>query len=491
MAPARDASGALAPDPSTFPSGMVALSTYLHERGLRFGVYSSAGFKTCQGLPASLGHESQDASTFAAWSVDFLKYDNCGVADGSKPEAREHAHNTCLSTLPDSLQHVRSAVQVRYPVMRDALNATGRPIFISICEWGVDEPASWAREVGNSWRTTIDIEDAWLSVLLNLELTAPLWRSAGPGGWNDPGAHCCCCDACLRSQLRLPSPPDMLEVGNGGLSLPEERAHFSLWAALKAPLILGCDLTMVSADALGVVSNAEVIAINQDALGAAARRVWSSAPSASAPGAFRHVPFAEVAGGQLWREEPLSLAGARALCALGGERCTAFTMRSPSPDPDVRVPVRLYTGGVPSPAGVNNSTAHTYFKRNVAPADWREVWAAPLADGARAVVLFNRDDAAAHNITARWLDVGLCERQAAIVRDLWRHERVAVETDAFTAEVPPHDVIMLRITPREPLLSCDGDNASPPTPARDVPAGVWGLAWQEVLRALAPRHDGR
>ena len=455
----RTKRGELAPNATTFPSGMRALSDRVHAMGLQFGIYSSAGFKTCQGLPASLGHEKQDAASFAAWGVDLLKYDNC-FSDGTKPE-------------------------VRYPVMRDALNATGRRVFYALCEWGVDGPAAWAREVGNSWRTTIDIEDTWLSVQLNLELSAGLADAAGPGGWNDM---------------------DMLEVGNGGLSAAEERAHFSLWAALKSPLLLGCDLTTADAATLQLVSNPEVIAVSQDARSAQARRVWSSAPGAASALAFRHVADAEVAGAALWREGDYSLAGARAVCALGGTHCIAFTLASESADPEQRVRTRVFSAGAPAPDAPANTTAQTYMKCGAATdVDWREVWAGPLADGAVAVVLFNRD-AHPQCITARWADIGLCDAQPARVRDLWRREHLGTATGNFTATVEPHgalpnasgmqvcngadtapaDVVMLRVTPEEPLLQCD--DAAPPASAA-VPAGVWGLAWREVVRSIAPVRD--
>ena len=130
----RSADGTIQPDPDSFPD-MKGLADYIHSKGLKFGLYSDAGTETCAKRPGSLGYETQDANTYASWGVDYLKYDNCN-SDGSKPE-------------------------VRYPVMRDALNKTGRPIFYSMCEWGVDNPATWAPEVGNSWRTTEDISDNW------------------------------------------------------------------------------------------------------------------------------------------------------------------------------------------------------------------------------------------------------------------------------------------------------------------------------------------
>jgi hypothetical protein len=143
----------------------------------------------------------------------------------------------------------------RYPVMRDALNVSGRAIFFSMCEWGVDDPATWAPAVGNSWRTTSDIQPNWGSMCSNLDQNEPLWLYAGSGGWNDP---------------------DMLEVGNVGLTTTESRAHFTLWAASKAPLLIGCDLGAMSNDTMTILSNTEVIAVNQDALGVQARRVASS-----------------------------------------------------------------------------------------------------------------------------------------------------------------------------------------------------------------------
>jgi len=176
---------------------------------------------TCEKRAGGLGYETEDAEDYAAWGVDYLKYDNC------------------FNENVPALQ--------RYPVMRDALNkttsATGRPIFYSICNWGEEGTIAWAADVGNSWRTTQDIFDGWSSVEFNFHSNAKGRGSAGPGGWNDP---------------------DMLEVGNGGLTLEEEKSHFALWAMSKAPLIIGCDLTTVSPESLAVLKNTEIIAINQD-----------------------------------------------------------------------------------------------------------------------------------------------------------------------------------------------------------------------------------
>ncbi|CAE7510649.1 AGAL3 [Symbiodinium sp. KB8] len=244
-AESRNATGYVQADASTFPSGMGSLAAYAHSRGLKFGLYSDAGSKTCAGRPGSLGYESKDAASYAAWGVDYLKYDNCNN-EGIPP-------------------------RVRYPPMRDALNSSGRSILFSMCEWGVDQPAFWAPGVGNSWRTTPDIKDFWLSMMFNLELTEPSYLFAGPGGWNDP---------------------DMLEVGNGGMKHGEYVAHFSLWALIKAPLLIGCDLNDMSEDTLSILNNTEVIALNQDALGVAGHRVASS-------GTFMTPVSGDGAGGQL------------------------------------------------------------------------------------------------------------------------------------------------------------------------------------------------
>jgi len=205
---------------------MKALADYVHGLGLKFGLYSDAGYQTCQGRPGSLGYETQDANQYAAWSVDYLKYDNCNNG-GIDPKER-------------------------YPPMRDALNATGRSIFFSMCEWGQEQPATWARDVANSWITTGDISDHWGSVLSILNLNN-IWADyAGPGGWNDP---------------------DMLEVGNGGMTFNEYKSHFCLWSLIKSPLIIGCDVTNLTDETLSILTKKEVIAVNQDTSISVGKRV--------------------------------------------------------------------------------------------------------------------------------------------------------------------------------------------------------------------------
>lgn len=226
----RDKAGFIHPDEKTFPNGVKPLADRAHAAGLKFGLYSDAGLKTCAGRPGSLFYEQNDADTYASWGVDYLKYDNCNVPDNLPPE-------------------------VRYPLMTAALNNTKRKIFFSMCEWGVDNPATWAPEVGNSWRTTPDIKDNWASITSRADLNDKWWSYAAPGGWNDP---------------------DMLEVGNGGLTETEEISHFSLWALMKAPLLIGCDLRNITTSnpkALAILTNKDVIAVNQDPLGVQGHKV--------------------------------------------------------------------------------------------------------------------------------------------------------------------------------------------------------------------------
>jgi alpha-galactosidase len=222
----RDANGNIVADPQRFASGMKALADYVHSKGLRFGLYSDAGAKTCEGRPGSSGYEVEDARQYAAWGVDYLKYDWCHT-EGVDPK-------------------------IAYPTMRDALKASGRPIVFSMCEWGESQPWTWARGVGHLWRTTGDISDSWVSFTRLLDRQVGLEKSAGPGGWNDP---------------------DMLEVGNGGMTADEYRAHFGLWCLLAAPLMAGNDLRQMMPEIRDILTNREVIAVNQDKLGIQGRKV--------------------------------------------------------------------------------------------------------------------------------------------------------------------------------------------------------------------------
>ena len=226
----RDSLGFIHPDPDRFPSGMKALADYVHSKGLKLGIYSDAGAQTCGGKPASRGHEYQDAITYAQWGIDYLKYDWCNT---------------------DNLNAIGA-----YTTMRDAIYSAGRPMVFSMCEWGVNKPWLWAKDVGHSWRTTGDIElcfnckvghDPWfnLGVMNIIDKQEGLRNYAGPGHWNDP---------------------DMLQVGNG-MSVNEDRVHFSMWCMLAAPLISGNDLRSMSKETNDILTNKEVLAIDQDSFG--------------------------------------------------------------------------------------------------------------------------------------------------------------------------------------------------------------------------------
>jgi alpha-galactosidase len=228
----RDSLGFIQSDPARFPSGMKALADYVHGLGLKIGIYSDAGARTCAGRPGSQGYEFQDALQYARWGIDYLKYDWCNTGTRNAPEA--------------------------YQTMGRALLAAGRPIFFSICEWGDNQPWAWAQNVGHMWRTTGDITNCWDCVvnhgnwnswgvlrILDLQVDRGLRVHAARGRWNDP---------------------DMMEVGNMATA-GEDRAHFAMWAMLHAPLIAGNDVRNMSEETRRILTNREVIAVDQDSLG--------------------------------------------------------------------------------------------------------------------------------------------------------------------------------------------------------------------------------
>jgi alpha-galactosidase len=303
----RDPHGAILTN-EKFPD-MKALADYVHGKGLKLGIYSSPGPKTCAGFEGSFQHEEQDAKTFAAWGIDYLKYDWCSAGR----------------------VYQSSSMPAAYARMGQALLDSGRPIVYSLCQYGAQNVGEWgARAGGNLWRTTGDIRDTWRSMSdLGFEKQVGLEKYAGPGHWNDP---------------------DMLEIGNGGMSETEYRTHMSLWSLLAAPLLAGNDLRDVSPAILEIFLNKEVIAVDQDELGKQAVRVSKN--------------------------------------------------------------------------------------------DDLEVWSRPLADGGHAVGLFNRGDASA-KVTARWSDLGVMGSHK--VRDLWAHADRGKFSGEYTAEVPSHGVVMVRV----------------------------------------------
>ncbi|MCI2416572.1 alpha-galactosidase [Saccharopolyspora sp. K220] len=322
--PERNAEGELEPHHERFPSGIKAMADYVHDKGLKLGIYTSAGTRTCADtMPGALGHEEVDARTFADWGVDYLKYDNCNNQGVPATE--------------------------RYAAMGEALRATGRPIVYSVCEWGENAPWEWAPDVGaHLWRTTDDIKPAWdtgntddfpMGVVNIIDANGKLAEYAGLGDWNDP---------------------DMLEVGvydvegYPGLTDTEAVAHFSMWSIMASPLIAGNDVRDMPENIQRILTNREVIAVNQDALGRQGAPVRD--------------------------------------------------------DGD------------------------------------REVWVKELADGSRAVALFNRGGEAA-TITTTAEEIGAGPAARYVLRDLWTHTET--ETDGeISAEVPSHGVTLLRVKPK-------------------------------------------
>jgi alpha-galactosidase len=295
LAGPRDVNGFITADPQRFPSGIKALADYVHSRGLKFGIYSDAGRLTCGGRPGSQGHEYQDALTYARWGADYLKYDWCSTGDRNAKEA--------------------------YAVMADALRQSGRDIVFSMCEWGTAKPWLWAKNTGNLWRTTGDIFDSfdkqddkhksWAHTVTEIvDLNEPLWSYAGPGHWNDP---------------------DMLEVGNGGMTTAEYRSHFSLWAMMAAPLIAGNDIAHMDEATRSILLNKEVIAVDQDPLGQQGQRVWKQGKS------------------EVW-VKPLS----------GGAKAVVLFNRGEAP---ATIRATAQQVGVPARARVRDLWAHKYIGR--------------------------------------------------------------------------------------------------------------------------------
>ena len=242
----RDASGVIHTN-SKFPD-MKALADYVHSKGLKIGIYSGPGTKTCAGFPASLGHEEQDAKTYAEWGIDYLKYDLCSFIPDVMQKQAPHDKAAQMKIMIAAYEKMGKA-------LKDAAQQTGHPIVFSLCQYGWDAVWEWAPALGgNLWRTTGDIEARWQSIYDIASEQSGLEDYAGPGHWNDP---------------------DMLEVGNGKLSLAENRTHFSWWAMLAAPLLAGNDLPNMKPEIHAILTNKDVIAIDQDSLGKQARHVYS------------------------------------------------------------------------------------------------------------------------------------------------------------------------------------------------------------------------
>lgn len=311
----RDAKGNIQSN-SKFPD-MKALADFVHSKGLKLGIYSSPGPKTCAGYEGSYGHELQDARTYAAWGIDYLKYDLCGLRTQMKAAPNpEAAHKIMVDA---------------YIKMRDALRSTGRPIVYSLCQYGDDAVWRWGTDVGgNLWRTTGDISDHYSRMAEIGFGQAGLARFAGPGHWNDP---------------------DMLEVGNGGMKPDEYRTHMSLWAILAAPLLAGNDLTTMTPETVALLTNRDVIAVDQDPAGKEGDRVSAEGPI--------------------------------------------------------------------------------------------EIWARPLADGSKAVGIFNRHPSAL-SATVDFHKLGF--NGAVKAKDLWLSKDLGKISSPYTATIPGHGVLFLRVS---------------------------------------------
>ena len=284
MAPERTSDGHFKAHPQRFPNGMKAVGDYLHARGLKFGIYSCAGKTTCEGWPASFGHEREDALDFAAWGVDYLKYDFCG-----------------LEKVPESQ---KQPMQL-YSVMRDALNATGRPIMFSLCNWGVGQPHLWGHKVGNSWRTGRDVFAVWdehaarkvhklpgflQSIMTAIDDADRSQRTVdGPGGFNDPDMLVVGLEGMtpygLVEECPTHLPEGSCKPGDyisrqlwgqvGGLTYTEQRTHFAFWCMLASPLMLGNDPRRMTRATARLLMSPGLLAINQDPLGRSARKIWT------------------------------------------------------------------------------------------------------------------------------------------------------------------------------------------------------------------------
>ena len=244
----RDGNGDLIPDPEKFPSGMKALADYVHDRGFKLGIYSDAAEMTCAGYPGSLGFEEQDAKLWASWGIDFLKYDYCHAPLFDQAIAIE-----------------------RYTRMGEALRSSGREFLYSLCEWGNQAPHLWGRQVGgHMWRVSGDVVDSWvnlqkpnwqpLGIDTSIDIAAEVHAYGGPGGWND-------------LDMLVVGLKGKGQVGGTGMSFIEYQTHMSLWVMACSPLMIGCDVRRMDSETASLLTNREVLAVNQDPLGIPASRV--------------------------------------------------------------------------------------------------------------------------------------------------------------------------------------------------------------------------
>ena len=444
----RDKNGVILPDNETFPDGIEPLVEYAHSKGLYLGLYSSAGNYTCAGRSGSLGYEKMDAATYAKWKVDYLKYDNCNN-DGS-------------------------STKIRHGKMRDALLKQDHQIFYSLCQWGEEEVATWASEVGNSWRTTGDISDNWNSMISIIDENDQWYQYAGPGGWNDP---------------------DMLEVGNGGMTLTEYKTHFALWAISKAPLLIGCDITKMTNDIKNILTNPEVIAINQDPLGQQGHKIKRSEvtlPEGYQPtlsnsrleiidcdGKINQKWYINEDGSIRNNNQNLcinipncstnDITVETYTCHIGGTGCEDSRNQQWSYAPvEKKIRSKMIINGIEKCLTISNRkfqsvithlcnesdtweynerehTFKTHGKCLAGNVDATEVWAGNLTNGNYAVLLLNRGSMSS-KVQISWKELGISNSFVKL-RDLWERKDLGEFKDRFTAYLGSHDSLLLKVTP--------------------------------------------
>ena len=420
-----------------------------HEKGLLFGLYSSAGNLTCQNRAGSLGYEDKDATTYKNWGVDYLKYVNC--------------YNQNISSREGYLK------------MRSALNNASRPIFYSICQGGEEKVATWAKDVGNSWRTTGDISDSWGSMISIIDENDQWYEYAGPGGWNDP---------------------DMLEVGNGGMTLAEYKTHFGLWAISKAPLIIGCDIRSMADEIKNILTNPEVIAINQDKLGQQGHKIKRTPiklpdnyqpPLSSSElelidcnGKDNQKWFIKTDGSIRNNDQDLCIEIPNCSkddkkvittgCHIGDtEKCQNSKNQEWEFTSEKMIQSRMEINGIKKCLRVDDNKlikkvethfcneshkwdydekAHTikYGDKCLASMDeGTEVWAGNLSDGKYAVLLLNRATIS-NKVEISWKEIGISEKEVKL-RDLWERKDLGTFNNKYVVYLASHDSQFLTVEP--------------------------------------------
>jgi len=441
----RTKDGVIEWDTSKFPNGIPSLASYIHGLGLKFGLYTDRGTATCQGRPGSYGYEQLDAQTYASWGVDFVKNDDCNIPSGGD-------------------------ANTDYGKMEKGIQSTGRAMVHSVKG---SEPIGEADTVSNMRRTGHDIGDNWSSMISLVEQNNANAKYAHSGFWNDI---------------------DMLEVGNGGMSMTEYTSHFSLWCICKAPLILGNDVIDMSTDYTTLVSNTEAIAINQDSKGVQATKVATSYPEQlvavacssskstqkwtldTSAGTITNqgnkncldIPACNTGNIQPQTEEChpkdttqcqqsknqlWNFTSAGQIVSLMDGKCLDVYNNT---GPVVQTyACKSTTGNYDNQKWTYNSSTGMFESAvtakcldvNSSTSEPLEVWAGPLANGDIAVILLNQVSTTEERMTATWTDIGLSSTRSASVRDIWQHKDMGNFTGSYSATVEAHGVVFLRITP--------------------------------------------